>query len=256
MTATVPTTTPYLDRPPFDDDRPRLFCFHHAGGGASAFAGWRNALAKHLDVFPVQLPGREGRVAEPAVRDIDALVADLDEHLGPFLRQPFLFYGHSMGALVAYRLTHYRVRTGQSTPDALVVGGYPPPDQDPPMRDDSAELNAVLGELTGRLGRFPRWVDAAKALLSDDIALVESHEPVKRPPLPVPIHMLTGTHDPLMTPTDALGWARHTSAHCRVHIVPGGHLFTRDSPAIVHALVVAAAHNHRVTGEKLRGLRA
>lgn len=247
--------TPYLDRTPADDDRPRLFCFHHAGGGASAFTGWRDALPG-LSVCPVQLPGREGRVTEPAVRDLDTLVTDLDVHLGPFLHRPFLFYGHSMGALVAYRLAHHRVDTGQSTPDALVVGAYPPPDEDPPLREDSDELAAAIDEVTGRLGRFPRWAEAARALLADDIALVNSHTPRRRPRLPVPIHVLTGTHDPLLSPTDALGWARHTTALCRVHVVPGGHFFTRDSPDLVHALVAAAAHNHRVPTEKLGGLRA
>jgi surfactin synthase thioesterase subunit len=244
----------YLDRVPADDDRPRLFCFHHAGGGASAFAGWRAALPD-LDVFAVQLPGREGRAAEPAIRDMDTLVADLDVHLGPFLRRPFLFYGHSMGALVAYRLTHHLVDTGVSIPDALVVGGYPPPDQDPPLRADSPELAAALGEVTGRLGRFPRWARAARALLADDIALVDSHRNESRPRLPVPLHVLAGTTDPLMSPTEALGWARHTTAVCRVHVVPGGHFFIRDSPDLVHALVAAAAYNHRVPAEKLGGLR-
>jgi surfactin synthase thioesterase subunit len=245
--------TAYLDQLPGDTDRPRLFCFHHAGGGASTFAGWRAALAPHLDVFPVQLPGREGRVTEPPFRDLDALVADLDVHIGPFLDVPFLFYGHSMGALVAYRLTHHRAGTGRSTPDTLVVGGYPPPDQGPPLRSGTTELTAVLDGVTGRLGRFPRWANAARELLEHDIALVDSHQPARLPPLPVPIHVLTGSTDPLMSPTDALGWARHTSAVCRVHVVPGGHFFTSDSPDLVHTLVVAAADNHRTPREKLRG---
>lgn len=245
--------TPYLDRLPRSSHAPRLFCFHHAGGGASAYAGWRAALAPHLDVFPVQLPGREGRASEPPFRDLDALVADLDVHLGPFLREPFLFYGHSMGALVAYRLTQHRVETGQSGPGALVVGGYPPPDQEPPLGD--AEMAAVRGEVTGFLGRFPRWARAASALLEHDIALVDSHYPELRTPLPIPIHVLTGSADPLMSPTEARGWARHTDAGCAVHIVPGGHLFTRDSPDLVHTLVVAAAQSHRAPREKVRGLR-
>jgi surfactin synthase thioesterase subunit len=228
--------TPYLDRLPGESGIPRLFCFHHAGGGASVFAGWRAALAPHLDVFPVQLPGREGRVSSPPVRDLDALVGELDVHLGPFLREPFLFYGHSMGAIVAYRLAYRRFETGQSLVGSLVVGAYPPPDREPPLGD--AGVVALRGEVAGRLGRFPRWVRAATALLEHDIALVDSHRPVLRGPLPVPVHVLTGSVDPLMSPTDAWGWGRHTSAGCRVHVVPGGHLFHRDSPDVVLELLL------------------
>ena len=223
--------TPYLDLVPGESGVPRLFCFHHAGGGASVFAGWRSALASHFDVFPVQLPGREGRASEAPFRSLDALVADLDVHLGPYLREPYLFYGHSMGALVAYRLAHHRFLTDQSGIAGLVVGAYPPPDQPPPLGD--AEVMAVRGEVTGRLGRFPRWARAAAALLESDIALVDSHRPSLRTPLAVPIHVLAGEADPLMSPAEGLGWARHTRAECRVHVVPGGHLFVRDSPEVV-----------------------
>lgn len=231
--------TPYLDLVPGESGVPRVFCFHHAGGGASVFAGWRSLLAPHVDVFPVQLPGREGRSSEVPFRSLDALVADLDVHLGPHLREPFLFYGHSMGALVAYRLAHHRFVTGQSSIGALVVGAYPPPDREPPLGD--AEVAAVHGEVAGRLGRFPRWARAAAALLESDIALVDSHRPSVRAPLPVPIHVLAGSADPLMSPADAVGWGRHTRAGCRVHVVPGGHLFVRDSPELVVDVVGAAA---------------
>ncbi|GAB3465422.1 thioesterase II family protein [Actinophytocola sediminis] len=232
--------TGYLDRPPAGGV-PRLFCFHHAGGGASAFAGWRAALAGRLDVYPVQLPGREGRASEPPVRDLDTLIADLDVHIGQYLGGRFLLYGHSMGALIAYRLTRHLVATGRSTPEALVVGGYPPPDDGSPVATGDPQLAVLLDEVGDRLGRFPRWATAARALLEHDIALVDSHRPAATAPLPVPIHVLAGATDPLMSPSTALGWAAYTRAGCRVHIVPGGHFFTRDSPARVHALVAAAA---------------
>lgn len=228
--------TPYLDRVPAGTGRPRLFCFHHAGGGASAFAGWRAALAPHLDVFPVQLPGREGRACEPPFRDLDALVSDLDVHIGPHLRGRFLFYGHSLGALVAYRLAAHRVASALSVPDVLVAGGYPPPDTGAPTGADPAARAAVAG----RLGRFPRWARAATALLEHDLALVASHRPARRPPLPVPVHAVTGSADPLVSAADAQGWAGYTSAGCWTHVVPGGHLFLRDSPAAVQAVVVTA----------------
>lgn len=242
-----PEVTRYLDRTPNRSGRTRLFCFHHAGGGASAFAGWRAALAPHLDVYPVQLPGREGRVVEPPARDLDTLIADLDVHIGRHLGGRFLLYGHSMGALIAYRLARHRVATGQATPDALVVGGCPPPDQALSLAARTGEAERAV-MLDGDGDRHSRWARGARALLERDLALVDSHRPTGPVPLPVPIHVLAGAADPLLTPRQAVGWAEYTRAGCRVHVVPGGHFFPRDSPEQVHALVLAAAN--RDTGEK------
>jgi len=108
-------TPEYLAGPPRENGKPRVFCFHT--GKSDVFAGWR----AELDVCPVRLP----------VRDLDTLVADLDVHLGPYLRPPFVFYGHRRGALVAHRFTLHRVDTGQSTPGTLVVGDCPPPEEGP-----------------------------------------------------------------------------------------------------------------------------
>lgn len=69
----------------------RLICFHHAGGGASAFRGWREYLPSGVDVCPVQLPGREDRLREKPYRQMVPLVRNLAEELETYLNQPFAF---------------------------------------------------------------------------------------------------------------------------------------------------------------------
>ena len=59
-------STPWLtivERRP--NARIRLFCFPHAGGGTSAFRMWSEGLPSTVEVCPIQLPGREGRISEP-----------------------------------------------------------------------------------------------------------------------------------------------------------------------------------------------
>ena len=89
--------------------RLRLFCFHHAGGSAALYRELREELAPDIDVLPVQLPGREGRVDDVLPNRMDALVAELDEQLDTVLAAPYALYGHSMGALIAYELTRHRI---------------------------------------------------------------------------------------------------------------------------------------------------
>src|ERR1019366_8318419 len=78
---------------------PRLFCFPHAGGGAMqppAPSGWA--------AVPVRLPGREARLAEAPFERMGPLVAALADQMDGYLDHRFAFFGHSMGAVVAFEL--------------------------------------------------------------------------------------------------------------------------------------------------------
>lgn len=229
--------TPYL---PFGAPPPsgvRLFCLPHAGGAASAFTGWQRELGPKVAALPVQLPGRERRTGEARFTDLDALTADLDAHLDPYLEgEPFAFYGHSMGAIVAYALTRRRAERGARLPFRLFVGAYPPPHRPAPITwalelsdDDLARWLVDIGGMSETLLRYPDWVRPALALVRDDLRVCESHRP---PPqdvkLPVPIEVFAGADDPLLPVQVTGGWALHTSVGCRVHVLPGGHFFAND----------------------------
>ena len=43
-----------------------IFCFPYAGGTAAIYRDWPAMMPDLIDVCPVQLPGRGGRIAEPA----------------------------------------------------------------------------------------------------------------------------------------------------------------------------------------------
>ena len=74
----------------------RLFCFPHAGGAASAYFAWGAAL-DGVDVAAVQLPGREGRLAESPETDMATLLDRLAGALAATLDgRPFAFFGHSL----------------------------------------------------------------------------------------------------------------------------------------------------------------
>ena len=94
-----------LPRPAAITAKKRLFCFPFAGGGATAYRKWAGSLGPHIEVCAIQLPGRESRLLDPALDDVDALVAALLEHLPSYFDRPYAFYGHSMGALLAFELT-------------------------------------------------------------------------------------------------------------------------------------------------------
>jgi surfactin synthase thioesterase subunit len=245
--ASAVRSTPYLDRRPDPADELRLFCFHHAGGGAASFSGWQQALEPHVSVYPVQLPGRERRAGEARITDLGELIDDLNRQVGPWLDRPYAFYGHSLGALTSYVLAQRRLADGNPAPVRLIAGAYPGPALSAPLRGTSELDDEAVGALLVEIGgmspivrRYPEWSAAAIALLRDDLRICHSYRPPANDrPLPCPIDVCTGDSDPLISRADADAWTAHTTADCEVHVLPGGHLFLVESRE--HLLGVVAS---------------
>src|SRR5579872_5061546 len=65
----------------------RLFCFPHAGGGASKFHQWNAMAPGNLEVLPIQLPGHESRIDEPPITDLPTLIDLIIEVLQPMFAE-------------------------------------------------------------------------------------------------------------------------------------------------------------------------
>ncbi|WP_405512265.1 thioesterase II family protein [Streptomyces canus] len=218
-----------------------LFGFHHAGGGVSSFSGWQRALGPGVDVVPVALPGRGQDGRSPRYVDLDSLTEALAEDLGPGLSGRHVLYGHSMGALIAYRLARLRARRGQRLPERLIVGAFAAPhlrqsvDATQKLTDselarwliDTSDIRADLLSGTERL-------TAMLARLREDLRICRQHRGAQDTgePLSCPVDVFAGADDPLVDGAGATGWRRHTSAGCTVHVIPGGHFFPRESKGV------------------------
>src|SRR6516164_1856732 len=77
----IDRTTRWIRRPEPSRAAIRLLCFPHAGGGASAFANWQAEFPSHIEILPLQYPGRESRWSEPLCGDLAELVRTLAEDL-------------------------------------------------------------------------------------------------------------------------------------------------------------------------------
>jgi len=236
---------PYLPVPPDPYARLRVFCFHHAGGSASSFARWQPFFGPTVSVAPVQLPGRERRAREPRVRDVDTLVDILVGVLGPALQQPFVFYGHSMGAALAYRITVRLGELGLPLPRLLAVGAYPPPHRPVPLAataampdDELAQLLVDIGGMSDHLLSYPKWRSAATSLVRDDLALCPAGAE-GQPVLSCPVHAFAGAEDPILPAAEMADWRDYTTADFRLSTLPGGHFFPTQSQTEFLALFAA-----------------
>lgn len=228
--------------------RARLFCFAHAGAGASVFRLWPAGLPEELEVCAVQLPGRETRLHEPALTSMTSIVNALVEALSPELDLPFAFFGHSMGAVVASELARKLQAGSGPTPRHLFVSARRAPrlpDPDPalhPLAD--AEF---VAELNRRYGGIPAEVLAHQELMAlllpsmrADLTALETFAPAHDPVLTMPISAFGGLHDQRATRAQLEGWRHETRAGFRLRVFPGDHFFLNPSRAELLADVSAS----------------
>lgn len=215
------------------DEQVRLFCFPYAGGGASSFLPWKPLLPDYISLFPVQLPGREERYGEQAITDIDALCEELALALHPLFTPKTVFFGHSMGGLLAFRLALYLAREGMTAPVHLFVSAAPtpiPPDElRPETVGDEAFLNRVL-----QSNSIPESVlldadslEMVRQTLLLDHALLLSMIDGTKEALDIPISVFAGEKD-ILVPLDRVRrWKQFTTGVCSMATYPGGHFYLR-----------------------------
>ena len=219
----------------------RLFCFHHAGGGSALFRGWRRALGPHVAVVPVLLPGRERRAGEPRQRPEDA-GGRPGRGARRAARAPHAFFGHSMGALVAYRLACRRRAAGAPLPRALFVSAYPAPHLPTPLPPGDGDARALVQLLAGVGGLPPEFLERTHgqedmlAVVRDDLRLCADWSDGVEPALDCPLHVFGGDADPLVTHGDLLGWQQHSTRTVDPAMLPGGHFYLRDDEQLLRHL--------------------
>ena len=223
----------------------RLFCFPYAGVGASVFRQWPVSLPAECDVCAVQLPGRTVRLSEPPIASIPGLVDGIVAGIMPYLDLPFVFFGHSMGAILAAETTRELVSRGLRLPSHLIVSGRRPPhmaDPKSPLRNLSD--TEFIEEIMRRYGGIPPEVLREKDILAmllpalrADIAALETHQPPRRAPLPCPIVAFGGSNDALAPITHLEAWREETASSFEVCVFPGGHFYLEPERAAVLAKV-------------------
>lgn len=86
------------------DAKLRLFCFPYAGGNANVFFSWVKYLPDHVDLFALESPGRGPRFSEQPMRCLREKVQVLCREITSFCDLPYIFVGHSLGALLSFEL--------------------------------------------------------------------------------------------------------------------------------------------------------
>lgn len=211
----------------------RLICFPYAGGSASVFVPLSAALWPDIEVIAVQYPGRQDRMGETPLDGIIAIADRVADLLEPWIASPFAFFGHSMGAMVAFETTRLLRRRGGPAPMTLFASARRAPsaglDRIRDLDDDS-----LIAELTELCGTDPAVIadpDLLRIILPTvraDFRAVQEYRYVPTTPGPdleCPVVAVLGDRDPLVSADQAAVWATHTAKDCSVHVLEGDHFY-------------------------------
>ncbi|WP_353947402.1 alpha/beta fold hydrolase (plasmid) [Streptomyces sp. HUAS MG91] len=216
---------------------PRLFCFPHAGGSATAYLQLARSLPSAFDVVSLQYPGRQDRYREEPFTELDDLVGAVAEQLAGEVaadpERPYALFGHSMGALVAFETARLLARDGLPRPQRLFLSGRGAPDgRDSAFgRFDDADVLADVRRLGGTEQAMlddPEILEIVLPALRADYRILGTFTWRGGEPLDVPLTALTGDSDPMTTVDDMWTWRAHTSRDFGLKVFPGGHFYLFD----------------------------
>jgi len=225
--------------------RVRLFCFPYAGASASIFRPWQAEVHQDIQVCGVQLPGRGGRFAEAPFSRLSQILDALTESLHGAPDVPFAFFGHCMGALIAFELARRLRREGREPLHLIVSALRPPQLREPRYRlhllsnEAFVAALAALNGLPQELMQEPELLNMMLPALRADFEACETYQYRYEPPLHCPISCYGGRNDPRSTPEEMALWRAHTVATFSCRVFPGNHFFLDSArKAVLSALSV------------------
>jgi medium-chain acyl-[acyl-carrier-protein] hydrolase len=213
----------------------RLFCFPYAGGTSDVYRSWQRWFSEQIDLCLVHLPGRGKRLKERTFTQTTPLVEAIADRMAPETDVPYALYGHSMGATIAFELTHELIRRRCAPPQHLFVSGRRAPHC---PRTEPTTFNLPHDEFIAELRRLngtpsevlenPELIELFMGLLRADFELVETYQYQPTERLSCPITVYGGVHDKEVSVESCHAWKEQTSANCKVKMVNGDHFFIRN----------------------------
>jgi medium-chain acyl-[acyl-carrier-protein] hydrolase len=210
----------------------KLFCFPYAGGNSQTYRVWPFKLPETIEVQAVNLPGRGTRLREAPFTRLTPLVHEIAEAIVPELDKPFAFFGHSMGALIAFELTHQLRKQNHLSPVHLIVSGRSAPqipDTDPqthdlPEKEFMEELRRLNGTPAEAL-EHPELMQLMLPILRADFAICETYTYEDRSVLDCPIAALGGLDDANVPREELTAWRERTTGAFTMRMFPGDHFY-------------------------------
>ena len=215
----------------------RLVCFPYAGAGASIYRGWADRLPSSIELVVAQYPGRQDRYNDPFISDMETLADEIGRDVSG-VDAPMAFFGHSLGATIAFEVAlRLRPRFPLPIVRLFVSARKAPADCHPnghAFLGDAAMKKAYIQSRPGvdtPMLAEELWQVMGPAI-RNDLLISERYRYRGGSRLTCPITAIIAEQDETrITLPEVQGWADCTIVSFDSHSLPGRHLYLEDDPA-------------------------
>lgn len=212
-----------------------LFCFPFAGGSSSIYSNWNSYFGSSINVIPFELSGRGRRIVDSYYDSIDEAIMDIISKIqGQIEHSEYCLFGHSMGAIIVYRLLHFIETNNLKKPEFVFISGTHPPHIKKEKREIYKLPDNEFIEVLKGYGGTPREFFKNQELIEFFLPILRSDFKIasfgfdgidKIDKLDSDINILYGTYEENFTRDDAKDWALYTNGKCNFYEINGDHFF-------------------------------
>lgn len=226
-----------------------LICFPHAGAGASVYNEWKE-VANNINVIPAQLPGREKKFTEKPYTNIneavDGLFVEITKEIDAKL--PIVIFGHCLGSLLAYELSHRLIGIPDYKVMRLVISGCSGPNNKRNKILNCHSDNEFIKNIEDITGyKHPALENPAMRslilpVLKADVQMNNSYIPTHKDAF-IPITTIRGENDQLVSFEEISEWQEVSTAPINHNELPGDHMYMLDSANEIISIITESINN-------------
>lgn len=222
----------------------KLFCLPHLGGSASIYYQWKKYLNEKIEIVPIELAGRGERIKECFYEDFSTLISDVSEKISIEENEKYAFFGHSMGALIAYELYYYMLHKDSTIPTHIFFSGRNTPEVKDEIffgqMTDQELIDGLIqiGGIPPQLLNYPELLNLSLAVIKADRKVMQTYEfKLHTNKLLCDITVMAGKDDLTLDYGKMDEWSLITKQKCNYSYYPGAHFYVEKNLADICSLI-------------------
>lgn len=209
----------------------KLFSFPFSGGNFLSYKKLEQLLPEFISLNTIDLPGHGLRFSEPLLNDIDEMANDMLVQIKTELDLPYAFFGHSLGALLAFVLTKKLQDLKMPLPSHLYVSGHAGPSIQSitenihllPTKNFFEKLQ-LLGGLPDEFLENDELISLYDPIFRADFEACTCFRYKKAEPFNLPISVFYG-HNEDISQAEIETWKIESTKHVNILKCYGNHFF-------------------------------
>ncbi|XLS30272.1 thioesterase II family protein [Flavobacteriaceae bacterium M23B6Z8] len=216
-------------------NKTKLFCLPYAGGSAhQIYRLWKDYLDESIELHPLELAGRGSRVGDRLYRNLEEAIEDVYKQMKDhILTTDYAFFGHSMGAILGYKVLQKIDELKLPSPVHAFFSGRRAPHCKSRKRKPYAEMTSIeledelkaMGGTPPAFFEYPELKKVFMPIIKGDLAIADTlldRSEIK--PFNYDISLFLGKDEDVI-PEEAKEWKICTEQKFSIQYFPGGHFF-------------------------------